>query len=224
MTELILAVDTTHEVGSLALLRGQDLIEEVWLHSPEGFGPILFGRLEELLARHAVKLVDVDLFAAASGPGSFTGVRIGLAAIKGLAEATAKPAIPVSNLAAIAQYGSASLRAVVLDARRGEVYGAVYDSGGRLVGAETVMPFPEWLRSLPEGSLEFVALDFSPFAAALEGTRFAGAAVTTAPRALASAVGRIAGERWRAGEVGDSAGIEANYVRRSDAELFWREY
>jgi len=77
---------------------------------------------------------------------------------------------------------------------------------------------------LPEGSLEFVALDFSPFAAALEGTRFAGAAVTTAPRALASAVGRIAGERWRAGEVGDPAGIEANYVRRSDAELFWREY
>ena len=224
MTELILAVDTTHEFGSLALLHGPEVLEEVLLHSPEGFGHILFGRLGELLARHAAKPADVDCFAAASGPGSFTGVRIGLAAVKGLAEATGRPAVAVSNLAAMARYGSAGLRAVVLDARRGEIYGAVYDAFGRAVAAETVMPFAEWLRSLPEGEIEFVATDFSPFAGALEGTRFAAAAVTTAPRALAAAVGQIAHERWRAGEAGDPAGVDANYVRRSDAELFWKEY
>lgn len=224
MTELILAVDTTHEFSSLALLRGPVALEEVLLHSPKGFGQILFGRLGELLARHTSKPADVDCFAAASGPGSFTGVRIGLASIKGLAEATGKPAVAVSNLAAMARYGSAALRAVVLDARRGEVYGAVYDACGAVVAAETVMPFTAWLRTLPEGEIEFVATDFSPFAAALEGTRFAGAVVTTAPRALAAAVGRIAYERWRAGQAGDPAGIDANYVRRSDAELFWKEY
>jgi len=224
VTELILAVDTTHEFSSLALLRGPVALEEVLLHSPKGFGQILFGRLGELLARHTSKPADVDCFAAASGPGSFTGVRIGLASIKGLAEATGKPAVAVSNLAAMARYGSAALRAVVLDARRGEVYGAVYDACGAVVAAETVMPFTAWLRTLPEGEIEFVATDFSPFAAALEGTRFAGAVVTTAPRALAAAVGRIAYERLRAGQAADPAGIDANYVRRSDAELFWKEY
>ena len=224
MTELILAVDTTHEFGSLALLRGREVLEEMLLHSPEGFGQILFGRLAELLARQNCKTAEVDCFAAASGPGSFTGVRIGLACVKGLAEATGKPAVAVSNLAAMATFGSAALRAVVLDARRGEIYGAVYDARGTAVAPETVMPFTAWLQTLPEGEIEFISTDFSPFAPALAGTRFAGAAVTTAPRALAAAVGRIAYERLRAGLASDPAGLDANYVRRSDAELFWREY
>lgn len=224
MTDLILAVDTTHEFGSLALLRGREVLEEILLHSPEGFGQILFGRLAELLARHACKTAEVDCFAAASGPGSFTGVRIGLACVKGLAEATGKPAVGVSNLAAMATFGSAALRAVVLDARRGEIYGAVYDSCGAAVVPETVMPFTAWLHTLPEGGIEFVSTDFSPFAPALAGTRFAGAAVTTAPRALAAAVGRIACEQLRSGQAADPAGIDANYVRRSDAELFWKEW
>ncbi len=72
----------------------------------------------------------VDCFAAASGPGSFTGVRVGLACVKGLAEALGKPAVAVSNLRAIASFGTAPWRAVVLDARRGEIYGAVYDAAG----------------------------------------------------------------------------------------------
>jgi tRNA threonylcarbamoyladenosine biosynthesis protein TsaB len=87
-----------------------------------------------------------------------------------------------------------------------------------------VMPFTDWLRTLPEGEVEFVSPDFSPFAPALAGTRFEHAAVITAPRALAAAVGRIALERWRAGLAEDPAAIDANYVRRSDAELFWKEY
>ncbi|HUE05572.1 MAG TPA: tRNA (adenosine(37)-N6)-threonylcarbamoyltransferase complex dimerization subunit type 1 TsaB [Bryobacteraceae bacterium] len=224
MTELILAVDTTHEFGSLALLRGDDVLEETLLHSPEGFGQIIFGRLAELLARHKLSTADMDCFAATSGPGSFTGVRIGLASIKGLAEATGKAAAAVSNLAAMATFGSTALRAVVLDARRGEIYGAVYDACGAAVRPETVMPFPRWLSSLPDAELEFIATDFSPFAPALAGTRFAGAPVTIAPRALAAAVGRIAGRRLRAGQATDPAAIDANYVRRSDAELFWKEY
>jgi tRNA threonylcarbamoyladenosine biosynthesis protein TsaB len=219
VTELTLAVDTTHEFGSLALLRGAQVLEEVLLHSPEGFGQILFGRIAELLARYATQTADLDCFAAAAGPGSFTGVRIGLACIKGLAEATGKPAVGVSNLAAMATFGSAALRAVVLDARRGEVYGAVYDAYGAVVVPETVGHFTAWLHTLPEGEIEFVSMDFSPFASALAGTRFAGSAVTTAPRALAAAVGRIACERLRAAQTADPATLDANYVRRSDAEL-----
>ena len=224
MNERILAVDTTHEFGSLALLRGTDLVEETLLHSPEGFGQILFGRLGALMARHSFQPDDIDCFASASGPGSFTGVRIGLACVKGLAEATGKPVVAVSNLAAMAAFGSAARRAVVLDARRGEVYGAVYDAAGVLVAPETVTPFPAWLDTLPQGEIEFVAQDFSPFAPALAGTRFAGAVITTAPRALAQSIGRIACARLRSGQAAGPEAIDANYVRRSDAELFWKEY
>ena len=94
---------------------------------------------------------------------------------------------------------------------------------GEAVLAETVMPFTAWLQSLPEGDIEFVSTDFRPFAAALAGTRFERAAIATAPRALAAAVGRIACLRLRAGRAVDAAAIDANYVRRSDAELFWKE-
>lgn len=223
MNDTLLAIDTTHEFGSLALMQGEDVLEEVLLHSPEGFGQILFERLAQLLGRHGRSVREIGCFAAASGPGSFTGVRIGLACVKGLAEAGGKPAAAVSNLEAMAAFGIGTLRAVLLDARRGEVYGAVYNDRGQAVLPETVMPLPSWLHTLPAGEIEFVAMDFAPFATALSGTRFAGAPVTSAPRALAAAVGRIALRRWRAGLVSDPAALDANYVRRSDAELFWKE-
>jgi tRNA threonylcarbamoyladenosine biosynthesis protein TsaB len=145
---LILAVDTTHEYGSLALTRGGETVEEVLLHAPTGFAHVIYRHLEALLMRNGLAVAEVECFAAASGPGSFTGVRVGLACIKGLAEALGRPAVAVSNLRALASFGTAALRAPILDARRGEVYGAVYDSAGRLVAPETVAPFPVWLESL----------------------------------------------------------------------------
>lgn len=220
MKPLILAVDTTREHGSLALARGPDIVEELPLDAPTGFAHVIYRYLEELLGRNGVALREIDCFAAASGPGSFTGVRVGLACIKGLAEALAKPAVAVSNLEAVASCGTASLRAPVLDARRGEVYGAVYDSAGRLVAPETVARLPLWLASLPADDLEFVYSGWRPD---LAGTRFQNAAVTAAPPRLAAAIARIAAARYHRGEACDPAALDANYVRRSDAELFWKE-
>ena len=215
---MILAVDTTSEFGSLALVDADGVVDEVLVHAPEGFGHILYPRLEQLLARNGVSVNAMECFAAASGPGSFTGVRIGLAAIKGLAEASGRPAVAVSNLQALARFGTRALRATVLDARRGEVYGAVYDDRLDLVRPEVVMKFPDWLRTLPAGEIEFVAADFAPFALHADQR----VPVVTAPRALAGAVGRIAWERFRAGEASDPAALDANYVRRSDAEILWK--
>jgi tRNA threonylcarbamoyladenosine biosynthesis protein TsaB len=220
---LILAIDTTRESGSLALVRGEELVEEVSLDAPGGFAHVIYGHLAQLLGRHGVKPAMVDCFAAASGPGSFTGVRVGLACVKGLAEALGKPAVAVSNLEALATFGSAALRAVVLDARRGEIYGAVYDHAGRLAAPEVVAKFPAWLTTLPEGDIEFVSPDFTPYRAALDGTRFERAHIATAPPALAGAIARIALARFLGGQATDPAALDANYVRRSDAELFWRE-
>lgn len=221
MTPLILAVDTTHAHGSLALARAGDLIEEMALESPSGFAHVIYGHLEALLGRHGVSVDDVDCFAAASGPGAFTGVRVCLACVKGLAEAAAKPAVAVSNLAAVASFGTAPLRAPVFDARRGEVYAAVYDAAGCLVRPEIVAPPARWLDSLPEG-VELVSPDFSSFADAVAASRLRDARRTTAPRALAAAIARIAWSRWQVGQTCDPAALDANYVRRSDAELLWK--
>jgi len=211
----VLAVDTTAPSGSIALAGDSGIIEEVVIDSPDGFAHVLFGEIDRLLARHRLGIEQIDLFASASGPGSFTGVRVGLTAVKGLAEATGRKVVAVSNLQALAGYGSRPLRAVVLDARRGEVYGAVYDAGLGLVQDEMVAKLPVWLASLPQGELEFIThgidLDGAPHP------------VLEAPKALAGSIGRIAFDRLVRGQVLDPAEIDANYVRRSDAELLWKD-
>ena len=213
MTPLVLALDTTHEYGSIAL--GER--DEVLLHAPTGFAHVLYPHLDEILRRNGVALSDINCFAAASGPGSFTGVRVGLACVKGLAEAVGRPAVAVSNLEALASFGAGPLRAAVLDARRGEVYGAVYDAEGRAVVAEMVAKLADWVAALPAG-VEFVSTDFTAF-----GDGLPAAPRVTAPRALAGAIARIAAGRFKRGEACDPAALDANYVRRSDAELFWKE-
>jgi tRNA threonylcarbamoyladenosine biosynthesis protein TsaB len=212
----VLAVDTTSEFGSIALVEGEKVVEEVPLHSPEGFAHIVFGEIEALLARHGLRLNQIDAFASASGPGSFTGVRVGLTAVKGLAEATGRKVVAVSNLEALAWFGSRPLRATVLDARRGEVYGAVYDAELRPVCEEVVMKFPAWLATLPEGELEFITNGY-------ELSGLVSAPIVKAPKALASAIGTIAVLRLAAGLAQDPSEVDANYVRRSDAELLWKD-
>jgi tRNA threonylcarbamoyladenosine biosynthesis protein TsaB len=209
VTPLILALDTTQEHGSIALVRGAETIAELAIHSPDGFAHAIYGHLEAILRRYAIGLREIDVFAAASGPGSFTGVRVGLASIKGLAEAMGKPAAGISNLRAIASFGTAPLRAPVLDARRGEVYAAIYDAAGVLVQQETVGKFESWLAALPESGIEILSPDYAA----------EGVPIVRTPRELAAAVARLA-----PAEAGDPAALDANYVRRSDAELFWKEW
>jgi tRNA threonylcarbamoyladenosine biosynthesis protein TsaB len=223
VTPLILAIDTTHQWGSLALARGNEILEEVELEEPDGFAHVIYGHLGALLDRRGVNLREVACFASAAGPGSFTGVRVGLACIKGLAEACGKPAVAVSNLQALAWFGSGPLRAAVMDARRGEVYGAVYDADGRVVVPETVGGFTAWLEGLPQAGIEFVYSGFTAFRELLAETRWELAPALAAPRAMARAVARIAAWHLARGEAQDPAALDADYVRRSDAELFWKE-
>ena len=216
---MILAIDTTHAFGSIALLADGRILEETLLHAEDGFGHVLYGHLSEMLDRHRLRLQDVDCFAAASGPGSFTGVRIGLACVKGLGEALQKPVAPVSNLQALAAFGSGPLRATLLDARRGEIYGAVYDADLNPVAPERVMNLPDWLRTLPAGPIEFITADLAAFRPALAAT---AAPLIEAPRALAAAIARIAETNLRRGLTLDASQVDANYVRRSDAELLFK--
>ena len=119
------------------------------LHAPEGFGHVLFGHIAATARKERDHGASNGMLRRGVGPGSFTGVRVGLAAAKGLAEATGKRMVAVSNLRALASFGSAPLRAVVIDARRGEVYAAVYNSQLELVIPEAVLKFEDWLAQLP---------------------------------------------------------------------------
>lgn len=219
----ILAIDTTSEFGSLALARDAEILEVVSLHSREGFAHLLFQQIIAVLDRHGLKLADIDGYAAASGPGSFTGVRVGLTAGKGLAEAHGKRVVPVSNLLALAYAGEGDLRATVLDARRGEIYAAVYNAGLRPVLPEVVTGWRRFLEMLGERDVTFVATDFTPFRPGLAGTRFENARVVTVSRALAGAVAGVAAREFIAGRALLPEQVDANYVRRSDAELMWKE-
>jgi tRNA threonylcarbamoyladenosine biosynthesis protein TsaB len=218
---LTLAVDTTAEFGSIALVDESGVREEVLLHAPQGFSQVLFGAIVVLLARQGIRLSEIGLFAGASGPGSFTGVRVGLSAIKGLAEVCGKQVVAVSNLEALAEFGKTDARAAIIDARRGEVYAALSDGAGRQTVPETVLPFSKFLTLLPERAIEWISQDFEPFRAALAGTRFERHPAVTAPRAMAAAIAGIATRRAAGGLAQDPASIEANYVRRSAAELLY---
>ncbi len=220
---LILAIDTTSEFGSLALGRGGEIIEVVPLHSREGFGHLIFQEIVALLERHGIKLPDVEGYAAASGPGSFTGVRIGLTAAKGLAEAHGRRVVPVSDLLALAYGGEGELRAPVLDARRGEIYGAVYDAELRPVVEEVVTKWPRFLEMIGDREVTFAVKDIAPLRPGLVGTRFENARVVTVSRELALAVAGVAAREFAAGRGLLPEQVDANYVRRSDAELMWKE-
>jgi tRNA threonylcarbamoyladenosine biosynthesis protein TsaB len=196
----ILAIDTTSQLGSIAITDGERVIEEVVLQPGDGFDHILFGEIENLLARNNLKLADIDGFASASGPGTFTGVRVGLTAVKGLAEAMSRKVSAVSNLKAMADFGTRELRAPWIDARRGEIYGAVYSATLDLVRAEVVMKYDAWLASLP-----------------------ADVEILSKPRPLAGAIGKIAAREFAAGRGLDPAAVDANYVRRCDAEMLWKD-
>jgi tRNA threonylcarbamoyladenosine biosynthesis protein TsaB len=196
----ILAFDTSGDRGSIALAEGARLIEEIALEASDGFGHILFSEIGNMLIRHQVTFRDIACFATAAGPGSFTGVRVGIAAAKGLADAAGCSVVAVSNLQALAWFGSGDLRAPHIDARRGEIYGALYDSRLRLIQDEIVAPFDSWAAALPPGAVQIAQRD-----------------------PLARAIAAIAWRQFEAGWAKDPAGVDANYVRRSDAELMWRE-
>ncbi len=212
----ILALDTTSEFGSLALRSDGATVVEISIQSQEGFAHLIFGWIEALLSQAGVRLEKIDCFAAASGPGSFTGVRVGLSAVKGLAEATGKPAVGISNLQALSSFGNLPLRGIALDARRGDIYAGVYDADLQPVVPEAVLKLPNWLDSLGAPEYQFI----SPIGAKiLEGTRFAGMPFLETSPNLAAAVARCAEKTpWL-----DPAALDANYVRRSDAELFWKD-
>src|SRR5712691_214892 len=170
---LILAVDTSSRSGSLAVLRGEMPLAAVASHEGEPHSSGLFRSLSGVLGELKLDLHQIDLFAVATGPGSFTGLRVGLTAVKAWAEVYRKPIAAISGLEAIAAQGlangawrdsNAHLFAPFMDARRGQLYGAIYrrnsdDSNGlALTNEDSILSFDEFLESINGKSPEPVHL------------------------------------------------------------------
>ncbi len=160
MPAAILAFDTTLDACSVALCSGTDTISEQRLE-PRAHARILLPMIDSILARAALKLVDLDAIAFAQGPGSFTGVRMAASVAQGLAFGAQLPVIPISSLAILAQArvedANEQLIVSVIDARMGEVYAGFYMAQDSLVVAQhadsllTPAAVPELLAELFSG-------------------------------------------------------------------------
>lgn len=223
---LILALDTTTRAGSVALVRDGTVIHE---HSGDPrvtHGQRLPGELIQACRAAGLDIADVELFAVAAGPGSFTGLRIGIATAQGLAMARGRRVVPVSTLEAIAvaaEEGPVRI-ASWMDAQRGEVFAQVFE---RTAGGAAARSLIDAVAAPPAVALERHAAWLG--GAAFEGdgaVRYSdqilaacGAAARIASRvpSLAGAIGRIASEAPARGVLPHA--ITPIYVRRPDAEI-----
>jgi tRNA threonylcarbamoyladenosine biosynthesis protein TsaB len=218
---ILLAVDTSGKHGSVALARcgPDDACEVIEVAALSGgtFSAELVPQIAALLARHEFSKADIGAFAVVSGPGSFTGLRIGLAVIKALAEVLAKPIAAVSMLEAMASAGKLPGRIVaVLDAGRNEVFLGEYEVGraGAHLIRECLFTRDEWLQSA-DGRAIITADKFLAEAARAKGLR-----VVEVERPRSDVVARIGWRKIVSGDTVSSEALEANYIGRSEAELF----
>jgi tRNA threonylcarbamoyladenosine biosynthesis protein TsaB len=222
---ILLVTDTSGRQGSVALARTHEdardqndpQIIEVAPLAGGTFSAQLVPQIAALLVKHHLTKADIEAFIVVSGPGSFTGLRVGLAAIKALAEVLKRPIVPVSLLEvlALASHQQGKI-AAVLDAGRGDVYFGLYEIAGNSVrvlreqlwskaeflsaahASIVVTPDPVWLAAAQEARLS--AFPIEPPSAEM--------------------IIRLGLRKLQAGETVSPDQLEANYMRRSDAEMF----
>jgi tRNA threonylcarbamoyladenosine biosynthesis protein TsaB len=240
---LILAFDTTSEHGGAALYRDFDCLASAESVTPASYSVTLFQMVERLLEEARVQhsappltLRDIELCAVANGPGSFTGIRVGLAAAQAWAKAFGRPVRAVSILEAMVEEAApeGDLAVPILDARRGEFFLAAFrrvaaEAGNRFVPAGSGLVLkPESLARFLDECLHSNAVvtclvrEHDQQAQALRATLPASLRWIEVRGTLLSAIARLAVEAHRKGSVQSPAELDACYIRRSDAELNWR--
>jgi tRNA threonylcarbamoyladenosine biosynthesis protein TsaB len=215
---LVLALDTTTRAGSCALARDGMVLVERSSDTAE-HASTLPRDLMALLEASDFTLEDVDVFAVATGPGSFTGLRIGIATMQGLAFAGSRPLIGVSSFDALAQKGGDGRLATWIDAWRGEVYAALYEKG-RAVREPVVARPADVLDDIRGGPTRFIGDGAATFRSLIEQSLEGWGTVADPPTPpLAGAIAVRATADAQRGECPPPHAIRPLYVRRTDAEL-----
>jgi tRNA threonylcarbamoyladenosine biosynthesis protein TsaB len=223
---LILAVDTTTPSGSVALLEDEALLGEVGLDSGATHSARLFRSVDFLLGALGREIGAVDAFAVAAGPGSFTGLRIGIAAVKSLAFAGGKPVAPVSSLLALAAKlvgeETGPLVCPLLDAKKDEIYAALFEAAPG--GLTEVLPQGAYdpdafFSRLPAGRvIAFAGSGLALYKDRLLARVGANARFPARSPFIAAEVARLGAAAIRAGQGVAAADLEPLYYRRSQAE------
>ena len=233
-----IVLDTADARGSVALFENSCLIRMDAHTTDEDYSSWLLPAVHRSLKPSGLSLAQLEGYAVCAGPGSFTGLRVGLTTVKAWSEISGKPIAALSRLAALAAGPAAgpevveSFVAACIDARRGQFFAALYENSSRgmmPIGEESVIspsefvlavrkqadgrkvrwrtPDPELLQSMPEW----------------QDAAAGGHILETVQPPFADRLGFLAYRKLLAGDVTDALSLDANYVRRSDAELFWKD-
>lgn len=228
---IVLVIDTCEARGSVAVLNDDAILQVLAHTSAEEYSSWLLPAVDLALEAAKTTIGEVDVFVAASGPGSFTGVRIGLTTVKAWSEVFNKPIVAVSRLEAVAAQSvhDPPYLASFIDAQRGQIFGALYKrakSGLTLVEQEMVASpevFIDWVDNQVSGNeLAWISTDPDTLAQhpAWHGRAARGEKIQHVPCILAPLIGKMAFHRALNGNVLDALSVDANYVRRSYVEVF----
>jgi tRNA threonylcarbamoyladenosine biosynthesis protein TsaB len=219
---LVLAIETAADVGGVALLDGERPVSEVIL-GPEGSpGAELLPAVDRALREAGCSLDAVADVSLSVGPGSFTGLRVGLATALGLCFGTSRRIVPVPTLAALSLHAApASCIAPLLDARKGQVYAGLYGPSATEIEKDRVIDPLEWLESLRgKGPIAFLGPGAHLYRNEIETTL--GRHAQLLPREVGwprpATVGRLGHWLRERGLASEPALVELRYLRRAEAE------
>ncbi len=227
MGETVLTIDTSSSAGSVALSRGETLMGEILLNVASTHSDRLLVVVRQLLSDAGVEIGGIDAFGVVIGPGSFTGLRVGVATVKGLAMATGKPAVGVSSLRALAMQAPFVPYPVcaLLDARKKEVYAGLFrwEQGRALpVDRERVVSPENLLAAMPDEVL-FIGGGSQIYRSLI--VRRLGRGAHFAPWPLhplrASSASALVLDELRQGNTVSPVALNPVYIRASEAEILW---
>jgi tRNA threonylcarbamoyladenosine biosynthesis protein TsaB len=230
---IVLAIDTCDSRGSVAVLRDAAVLKVVAHASEEDYSSWLLPAVRESLAGSGLQMEQVDAYAVAAGPGSFTGVRVGLTSVKAWGEVYGKQIVAVSRLEALAREASEDTAwvATFFNAQRGQVFGAIYRRNGTGLarsGDEMVLAPGKFMEAAAEVAhdekIAWVSMDPECITSdeAWKARELRGEKVESASTVLAPMIGQLGLTALAQGRFTDALALDANYVRRSDAEIFWK--
>jgi tRNA threonylcarbamoyladenosine biosynthesis protein TsaB len=220
---IVLALDTTTKAGSAAILANGVVLVEREGNPTLTHGQRLPGELMRVLDEANVRIEDIELFAVAAGPGSFTGLRVGIATVQGLAMARARRVAPISTLEALARAGISGGCPIAawMDAQRGEVFAELYapDGRGRLIAAQSSRPgviLDRWAETMDIARAVFIGDGAVRYRELIEDRAGGQAQVTSAPP-LAGLIAEIAAADPARAVLPHA--VVPIYIRAPDAEL-----
>jgi tRNA threonylcarbamoyladenosine biosynthesis protein TsaB len=230
---ITLAIDTSDPRGSVALLKDGAVVARRTHDNTQDYSAWLLPAVDAALSEAKTKMEQLDLLAVSTGPGSFTGLRVGLTTVKAWGEVYGKRIVGVSRLEALAHCweGSSDFVASCYDAQREQLFAGLYrNAPGTLArcGDELVISPEDFVRMVDEQagnrSLAWITLDPEKLEnlEAMKQRTASGDQIIRVSSELARMIGRRAEEEAAKGLFSDSLTLDANYVRRSDAEIFWK--